>query len=378
MHRLEGLGRLIDRALLGLRSGGDRCAHRRGRRHLALALEPGRFDQALQNSRALHMGVLGGEPPGRRRRLDGWNCATDESGGARGSGESGRSEGSGCSGGSRSSGGGSRGGGEGAVMSTSPTSSSRLSSPSSSSRVAAMPWSTWRAATSSLSRPSAPSPVPRPSRKWLSAPLTTVICSDRSFISAFCSARVVAARCSVPAISGCACARASRSAARASVSTDGDSMVTRAPRRAPRRCAADKPNELTPTLWMSRTGGSRRRLIKERGARREGQEQPPPPLPVAKHPWMCQAVVNRSSRTAVISCGVEFAGGGSAGDGPAAPLCAASTGARKAPSTNLRTMLVTFAESLASDSGILILKRPSLDRPGTSTGLRCRSKRCAP
>ena len=54
--------------------------------------------------------MLGGEPPGRRRRLDGWNCATDESEGARGSGESGRSEGSGRSGGSRSSGGGSRGG----------------------------------------------------------------------------------------------------------------------------------------------------------------------------------------------------------------------------------------------------------------------------
>ena len=134
---------------------------------------------------------------------------------------------------------------------------------------------------------------------------------------------------------------------------------------------------------------------------RGGQEQPPPPPPAAKHPGTClnkgkgkgearpggsgqsasggtyQDVVNRSSRTALISCGVESAGGGSAGDGPAAPPCAVSTGKRKAPSTNLRTILVTFAGSLASDSGILILKRSSLDRPGTRTGLRCRSKKIA-
>ena len=133
---------------------------------------------------------------------------------------------------------------------------------------------------------------------------------------------------------------------------------------------------------------------------RGGQEQPPPPPPAAKHPGMCldkgkgkgearpegrgksasggtyQAVVNRSSRTAVISCGVESAGEGSAGDGPAAPPCEASTGARKAPSTNLRTILATFAGSFASDSGTLSVSRARF-WPVTYTGALSWSKSCA-
>ena len=130
------------------------------------------------------------------------------------------------------------------------------------------------------------------------------------------------------------------------------------------------------------------------------QEQPPPPPPAAKHPGMCldtvkgkgearpegsgksassgtyQDVVNRSSRTAIISCGVESAGGGSAGDGPAAQPCEVSTGERKAPSTNLCTILVTFTGSLASDSGMLIVRRAPV-RPVTYTGASSWSKSCA-
>ena len=57
-----------------------------------------------------------------------------------------------------------------ARSSSSCSSSSRSPSCRSPSRVAAMPWSTRSAAASSLSRPSAPSRVPRPLRNWLSAP----------------------------------------------------------------------------------------------------------------------------------------------------------------------------------------------------------------